>query len=72
MASCDEVHTSSHMKMVFFKVFCDHSSNQRKLNIIYKQLSNEEPCLNTQNPHQNNQGILSDTLLTVIDPFVLI
>ena len=67
MASCDEVaHLSTH-EDDFHKVFCDHSSNQRKLNIIYKQLSNEEQCLNTQNPHQNNPGILSDTLLTIID-----
>ena len=42
MASCDEVaHLSTH-EDDFHKIFCDHTSNQRKLNIIYKQLSNEE------------------------------
>ena len=72
MASCDEAaHLFTH-EDDFHKVFCDHSSNQRKSNIIYKQLSNEEPCLNTQNPHQNNQGILLETLLTVNDLFVQI
>ena len=72
MASCDEAaHLSTHEDDIH-KVFCDHWSNQRKSSIIYKQLSNEGPHLNTQNPQWNNQGILSETLLTVIDPFVQI
>ena len=72
MVSYDEVvHLLTH-EDDFHKVFYDHSSNQRKSNIIYKQLSNEESRQNTQNPHQNNQGILSDILLTDIDAFIQI
>ena len=58
---CDEAADLFTHEDDFHKVFCDHSSNQRKLNIIHKQLSNEEPCLNTQNPHWNNQGVLLET-----------
>ena len=54
-------HTSSHMKMIFIK-FSVIIQVTRENQILYnKQLSNEEPCSNTQNPHQNNQGILLET-----------
>ena len=44
MVSCDEVAQLLTHEDDFLKVFCDHSSNQGKSNIIYKQLSNEELC----------------------------
>ena len=70
MVSCDEaVHLLTH-EDDFLKVSV--IIQETRESIIYKQFSNEEPCLNTQNPHQNNQGILSDTLLAVIDLFVQI
>ena len=61
MASCDEMADLSHIKMIFIK-FSVIIQETRENEILYnKQLSNEEPCLNTQNPHQNNQKILSET-----------
>ena len=55
-------HTSSTHEDDFHKVFCDHSSNQRKLNIIYQTTFKwRTVCSNTQNPHWNNQGILLET-----------
>ena len=57
---CDEaVHLFTH-EDDFHKVFCDHSSNHRKSNIIYKQLSNEELCLNvTATPFTGTQLVAS-------------
>ena len=44
MVTCDEViHCFTH-EDDFLKVFYDHLNNQRKSNITYKQLSNEELC----------------------------
>ena len=55
-------YTSPHMKMIFIKFsVIIQVTRENQILYIYKQLSNEEPCLNTQNPHQNNQGILLET-----------